>query len=214
MTDCLVTYAGIPLGAATYEQARLIAAYIPLSDVASPVVPDWPGRAVMGTMRPDRLPDREVWRRLGTLWWPVGASRFAIGHFIATQEQVAAMRPLAARGKALPLRISDGSNNITTNLWLLPPRPLSGIPGLYLCSFADDRLWWWQRAAAITVTAGTTTWAELYTDLGIALGVTITPDTINAAYLMPTADLSSRYDPCRPARCRGRMRPAGASSGR
>lgn len=72
--------------------------------------------------------------KLGSLWWPQGATRWATGHFLATDKGVAAMR--AALGYDLPnfilnpapLILSDGNTTITANMWMLPPRPLFQNP--------------------------------------------------------------------------------------
>src|SRR5262245_64049547 len=90
----------------------------------------WPGPNLAGLTFQPWVPTRPV--RPGTLFWPVGASRWAVGHFIATGAQVDAILPLAY-GNASPwkptplnLVLDTGRQNqsITASMYLLPPRPL------------------------------------------------------------------------------------------
>ncbi len=79
----------------------------------------------------------------------------------------------------------------------LPPRPLTQTPdgpNLWLLTLVDDRYFWWFKGAVLSITAGTTTWSQLYADLATALGVTIDVDTIPSAYLKPDADLALSYE--------------------
>lgn len=84
-----------------------------------------------------RLPYRDQRLRpikIGSLWWPQGATRWATAHFLTTEKGLAAMR--TALGYDLPnfilnpapLILSDGNSTITANMWMLPPRPLFQNP--------------------------------------------------------------------------------------
>lgn len=154
---------------------------------------------------PYHLPDRQP--RLGQLLWPTGASRWTVGRFLMAGSDVQRLRDLAYNGatgyKALQFILDDGTtsngnaNRIKTDLFMLPPRPLDQIHNeeqLYLLTLVDERYFWQQVAADVEVDAGTTTWAGLYAAIATALGVTITVDAVEAAYLKPGAELSSRYD--------------------
>lgn len=138
--------------------------------------------------------------QVGSLLWPWGASRFAYAHMLATDAELARIRPLVygAKGTAwnpLALKFDDArtGRSVAPSLYMLPPKPLdqiTGANGLSLLTLVDDRFRWWERAGAVTVTPGTTTWAVLIAAIATALGVTITVDTIAAAYLKPAADLA------------------------
>jgi hypothetical protein len=139
---------------------------------------------------------------IGKLYWPRGASRWAVGHFVIDEGTLKKVRPHAYASSgpvALPLIIDDGTDSITTDLYMLPPRPLFKLDGtgdqnLYLLSLVDERYWWWNKTAEITITGGTTTWANLYSSIGSALGVTIDADPVSSDYLKPPTELKSRYD--------------------
>lgn len=140
--------------------------------------------------------------KINRLYWPRGASRWAVGHFLATDSQLEAIRRQVYGGqsyRSLPFVMAEGQSTtqrIQTNLFMLPPRPLQQLvgvnskqaEGLWLLTLVDDRFFWWERAATITVPA---TWAAFYTAIGAALGVTIQPDAIDSAYLTPDAALQS-----------------------
>lgn len=146
--------------------------------------------------------DHEV--KLNTLHWPVGASRWATFHFVASANQLTKIRAAAYltsdlnKFVSLPLVFDDeNGGTITTNMWLLPPRHVAqhdGYNDAYLCTLVDDRFFWWESAALIAVTGGTTTWTGLYSSIATALGITLTPDTVAAAYLMPSTDMTGNYD--------------------
>jgi hypothetical protein len=219
------TYGGIGLAKATPELTEWVAANVPLSEVCA--FRHQP-RARLHNLN---WPAPEFLRRpvrLGSLCWPVGASRWAVGHYLATEGQLAEIRALAyaidlpnqtQSYTALDLVLDDGNadadgnptGKITASLWMLPPYPLAQnhatatqwlLPQtvneneepLYLLTLVDDRYFWWDRAADLTVTEGETTWAQLFTALGTALGVTIVVDTIPAAYLFPPAELGTAYE--------------------
>ncbi len=134
---------------------------------------------------------------LGRLSWPAGAGRWACGHWLADTDTLADIRAAGAPGSALPLVIDDGTRSITTSLYLLPPRPLAlcgGDPALYLLTLVDDRFFWHWRTSAVAVTGGTTTWAQLFAGVASALGITVTPDAIDADYLKPAPQFTSYYE--------------------
>lgn len=209
------TYAGVALAQPTPELAAIVAERIPLADIVqftpsprvSKLVINWP------TADENRL--AKV--KLGTLYWPTGASRWAVGCFLATESQLTAIRGNGATYAARPFILDDATSSITTNLWMLPPRPLfqdpdkagaavgtayakwilpktdfasSGEP-VYLLCLVDDRYFWWQKQSAISIVEGTTTWAQFIAAVASALGVTITVDAIASAYLKPPAEIAS-----------------------
>jgi len=114
----------------------------------------------------DYRPNRVI--RLGSLHWPVGASRWATFHGLATFDQLTAMEN-HCYGPTNPipadLGISDGTRSISTKMYLLPSRPLSDCQdaqGLYLVSLVDERYFWWHLSSQIDCREGVTTFAQLY----------------------------------------------------
>src|SRR5205807_1910230 len=74
---------------------------------------------------------------------------------------------------AAPLVLADGVNAVTTDLWMLPPRPLQGLTDLplYLISLVDERFFWWFKASNFFIAAGSTTWTQLFAALPAAVDV-------------------------------------------
>lgn len=217
----MISYGDVPLTSVTPGLAAHIEAALSLDELLLWETRTWPG------------PRRESWPwpgvsqaawpgpvRPGTLTWPTGASRWAVGYFLATDAQLAAIRAAlwgapnsistpggsadVAAQKALPLVLTEEDalgevvSSITADLWMLPPRPLWQIDegaGLWLLLLVDDR-YYWQSASTgdLVVTAGTTTWEGLYQSLGTALGIEIEVDEIPAAYGYPDASLTAHYE--------------------
>ena len=63
------------------------------------------------------------------MYWPRGASRWAVGYFLATLSQLNAIRAVVyahASYVAAPLVLNDETGRVvTTNLWMLPPRQIT-----------------------------------------------------------------------------------------
>ena len=88
--------------------------------------------------------------KINTLWWPTGASRWAIGLYLCSRESLQVIRgALSASGSAV-LSLSEaetGGTAIETEMFLLPPRPLTS-PGntanerLFLLPLVDARYFW------------------------------------------------------------------------
>lgn len=102
-----------------------------------------------------------------------------------------------------PQKVTYNASDVATHglvSWLVPvtqadtarERLQDGQPA-YLLPLVDARYFWWLKAGNIDVTAGTTTWAQVYTAIASALGISITVETVNSAYLKPPAELSNRY---------------------
>jgi hypothetical protein len=134
---------------------------------------------------------------LNRLVWPRDAARWASAHFVVSSSQLDAIRQqvyVSGNYTAQVLQFDDDAHDpVAPSMWLLPARPLYQIPnrtGAWLLSLVDDRFWWWRRAAVIVPS----TWAQLYADIGAALGVVITADTVPAAYLTPTNDFAASYE--------------------
>lgn len=171
----------------------------------------WPTADLAFLAFPGVLPDGPGGGRikLGRLWWPRGASRFASIHLLADDAQLLAMRGgtlSTALGLPLPFTMSwqdAGANgvtvgSITTNLMALPPLPLSSIGGsngVNLLTLVDDRWNFWTRPEGnVTVVENTTTWLDLYALLAAALGITLSIDAIPSAYLKPSKLFTTYYE--------------------
>lgn len=152
--------------------------------------------------------------RLNSLYWPSGASRWARGWFICTgeaKELIAAQAHSSGGTAALTLKLGDDSGQVTpisTSMFLLPPRPISGIkPGVtqtaaekkeavWLLPLVDARYFWQFISSGLLEPAKTDSWATLFSTLGTALGVTITADTADSDYLNPDpVEFTRRYCP-------------------
>ena len=196
----MISYAGIQLGVQDGPWADWVARNLDPS-----WLPQWAERAYAGSRFANlgliaaTPPGPLQVGRLSYHGW--GASRPALGLYIVSDNQLQAIRSAVYQGgnyTAQPLTRTDGKRTASTNLWMLPARPLgqiAGANGPELLVLTDDRHWWYFSRAAISVTVGTTTWAQLFASIGTALGVNIQVDPIPSAYLKPPADLASWIDP-------------------
>jgi hypothetical protein len=202
----MLSYGGVPLYCPTDDIRRLIDEALDPADVRHFARKSYPGGRLMnlpwlGLQKTDPL-------RIETLFWPAGASRWAEGFFLATDQELNLITPqVYANGtwNALPLVMADGKRTpLSTKLFMLPPRPIAQalfptaqpatIPGLWLLTLVDARYRWHEKAAAITCVPGTTTWAQLFANIATALGITLTVDPVNAAYLNPPGNFATQYE--------------------
>lgn len=154
--------------------------------------------------------------KLNSLYWPTGASRWARGWFICngTAKDAIVQQAHSPGGTAaLTLIIgetNDGrlGNHISAAVYVLPPRPLSGIPPgtttvgeeakavLWIIPVVDVRYFWQFVSSGDLELTNSSTWPDVFTALGTALGVTIATDTADADYLQPDwVELTRRYVP-------------------
>ena len=160
----------------------------------------YPGSALAFSGFRGALPRQQP--RIGSLHWPADASRFAVGHYAASEQQLALIRTyLSVPGNngVGDLVINDGQNIVTAkNMAMLPARPLyraitptqsSASPsGLYLLTLVDQRFaLWFNYSLGLTGS----TWADLYTAIADALGITIGGDAVNSNYGTPPSDLTA-----------------------
>lgn len=144
--------------------------------------------------------------KLNSLYWPTGASRWARGYFLSTTGD---KNQIVDSGYANhftgQLTMTDETNSlaVTCQVHVLPPRPLppgllttqEGYSGLWLIPVVDDRYFWQYRNTGNLVVTNSSTWSDLYSALGTALGVTITADTVSANYFRPDIqELTRRYE--------------------
>jgi hypothetical protein len=198
----MISYAGVPLTEPSPALRAWAEAAVRPAELYEFAARAWPGA--------ERLnwPDFPGWHppvRLGHLFWPAGASRWAVGHFVASSAQLAAVKAAAVSGtygdfRAADLVLDDGANSLTTSLWLLPPRPLAQTPGGpdgYLLTLVDERFFWWTLQKAFAVLEGTTTWADVFALPGAAWAApwttAVTADAVPSAYLAPSGEFGLYY---------------------
>lgn len=135
------------------------------------------------------------------LSWPADASRFATYYALVTDEDMATLRPLCftVDGPVAQtlLLTGDDVEEISTELFALAPRPLaqiSGLNGLWLLPLVDDRYFWWMKSANIEPAIyPRTTWADYFSLLATALGVSISVTTVPSAYSYPSLQRFTAY---------------------
>lgn len=144
--------------------------------------------------------------KINTFFNPWGASRWGIGYFITDHPNLELIREMAYSNDELaPLTLvidDDHDNSMETELYMLPAVPLSNPPlddddpavKHYLLVLVDERFFWWEKAATVSITEGTTTWAQLYSSIATSLDITLEVDTIPAAYLKPSIGFSRNYE--------------------
>lgn len=205
-----LTYAGQPLACPNAASRDWLAAHFKLSDVVEFAAATWPGkmRESWAGWTSSHLRDSLRPVKVGSLWWPNGAARFAVFHGLVGSRQLAKIRT-ATSGGASPatLKISArrrsangqfAASSITPEMYLLPPRPLADCPGtpaalssLYLLTLVDARFFWWFKSRDVEVIGGTTTWATLLGEVGSGLGVSVSPGPYTG--LAPNESLTSHY---------------------
>lgn len=137
------TYGGVSLAHPTAELREWAAQHLLLDDL-HPFRP-MPRLNLSTITWPLAAEDLHRPVRLGSLYWPSGASRWAVGTFLATEGQLADIRELAytinrttQTQEYVPLEfvMDDGNTytfadnttadaKIATDLWMLPPWPLA-----------------------------------------------------------------------------------------
>ncbi len=162
----------------------------------------WPGYITSGPiMDVTPEPPRPIY--LTRLWWPTGASRFARAHFVVNDDQLTRIRQQVQTdgnrsSQAATLVMADGTGDVSVSLWMMVAGPLQQVgdgANVWLLTLVDARYWWWGTPLSLSVNAGVTMWAQLYAQVGTALGLTITVDTIPSAYGTPTIEYAAQYRP-------------------
>lgn len=140
----------------------------------------------------------------GSLWWPRGASRWAVAHALADNQMLAEIRanvgmPKESGASTGDLVVWDGTTDyvgLTAAMYLLPPRPLAppmltslagppNVHSFWLLTLVDERYWWWFRP--VKIESRPASWADLFSTLAVALSITLTGDTdIPAVFGQPT----------------------------
>lgn len=143
-----------------------------LSNLPTPTLPDFP------PVRP------------GVLRWPTGATRFATFFAVVNTDRLNDIRGAVGDPQvAQSLQMSDGRQGkvVTAEMLMLPAVPLAqlgnDLKDSWLLLLVDARFFWQWRYGNVT---NRDSWEDLIAELAATLGVTVTPDTINAAYTAPT----------------------------
>lgn len=154
----MLTYNGVELSLNTPEITQWLESDAAILSGRSleRVLLDYPGPAhdSWAWIRTEGMPAP----RIGTLYWPNGASRWSVGYFLATTTQLDAIEATSEYNPAEPHEFkmgfplddapedpADDINLITTDLYLLAPIPLAytdGAATLYLLVFVDSRFFW------------------------------------------------------------------------
>lgn len=191
-----------PLSDLVDELDRLFIDFRLLNDFDS--ASDYPGRALGGVARPANAqahPNAAL--PLNCLYWPTSAARFAAFRGLATTSMVRDMADAARGWRAKPFVMkclphggvrpdaTEGQYTVTTDLFMLPPRPLavhgSQFEGLFLVTLVDQRYFWAGDHTSLTVTQDST-WAGLIDQVASDLGISVDYGTISPAYGQPEPD--------------------------
>ena len=90
-----------------------------------------------------------------------------------------------------------GATQLLAQMSCLPPRPITCVDDekLYLLPLVDARYWWQFEHVDLSITAASTTWANVITSIGTGIGGTITVGTVSADYFRPDpTELTRKYD--------------------
>jgi len=192
-----VTYAGVPLLTPTETALDKVRRLIDPADFV-PWSKNETGKNRRHWTIAGGVTNRPV--KVGTLYWPTGASRWAVGYFLASGNQLAQIRRQVYAGgsySSQPLVLSDGKRSLATNLWMLTPRPVGAVPkfnGIYLLVLVDDRYFWWQKTPGyVSVTPGTT-FQSLLTSVASYSGLYISQDQVASPYQYASPSLTQRYE--------------------
>ena len=189
--------------------------HIPLEDLREtlPVRSPWPSKNLAGVAYP-LWPDPPRFR-IGTYFYPAGASRWSEFHGLASTSAVNKMKAAcfpsgatAAAGKFQfvcdPSAYDSGdtlaTGGISTNLYMLPPRPLAAFGGsyddLWLVTLVDERYLWQFKAGGKQILSSASTWDGFITSLEAYLGITVNGNPVSSTYGIPSEDsaLYSLYE--------------------
>lgn len=181
----MLTYAGVSLSLDDPDGAvqDWIDRYRPLDSILAPPAAyedgrdrpqgNWPHAVGLPTFNWRTLPPD--WR-VNTLWWPTGASRFAVGLFLATQSAVAKIRKKISSSGGGTLAIGDGTRTIRPTMYMLPPRPLGASATsnpVMLLPLVDRRYFWQSSQCGQMLVGPSTAWATIRGNIVAGLGVSV-----------------------------------------
>lgn len=173
------------------------------------------------------VPDQREWKdilpqvptpppaRIGELFYPWGARRWATFRGLMHKDDVATLLPLISNFRtfgyeplpqAFVMHTGDPAKQVATQLYCLPPQPLVGVndaADLFLVTLVDERFYW--RWTAVTLkselpTGGDPrgyepsgqsgykwqhTWDTIFTQIGVAIGTIAGPVVITTGVIEP-----------------------------
>lgn len=140
--------------------------------------------------------------KFNTLWWPTGASRWAVGLFLIDFETAKYIANEVSDSAVLKAREELGCKGpwrgLSCDMWPLALRPMNYADQAgsgWALVLVDQRYWWQFKDAGELYVSCSTTWSDLLTTIGGRLGVSIDADAIPAAYLGPDpTELSRTYE--------------------
>jgi hypothetical protein len=134
--------------------------------------------------------------RINTLYWPTGATRWAVGLFLVDGQSLRTIQEYVAETGAATLRIgSDDTWVIDARMHLLPPKRISYArqksEELWLLPLVDERFFWREESIDRSVRINNdpaeqlTTWEDLFETIGFSLGLSIETGVIPDEYAYP-----------------------------
>jgi hypothetical protein len=143
--------------------------------------------------------------KINTLWWPVtGASRWAVGYFLASTAQINQIAYATGADNSGILTLSIGSQTISGTMYSLAPRMLSGVEenGIWLLPLVDQRYFWqFLDCGELKVTledadtANWTSWSDVVDQIQQQLSTTISMPTVATDYKYPDpVELTRQYE--------------------
>jgi hypothetical protein len=205
-----ISYAGVTLATPlTEDLADVIRDRVTLTEMSGQYASYFPTQFSTFFHNLDSDVPKKV--ELGSLWWPTGCTRHAVGFYLATDNELQLIRNAVGSGltsQTLSLTWVDANadgvvvDQMTTQMYMLAPQPLFAVPSLpapirqlNLIILVDQRWLFAQTSTgSLTVTDGTTLWTDLYSSLATALGITLVVDPPNAAYGKPPGQFNVKYE--------------------
>lgn len=126
--------------------------------------------------------------KIGSLFYPVGMTRWAEYWGLVNKEQLSnIVSRLDSNYAGTFVMQTDDYNKIQTTLRMLPPKPLtqfddSRVDELYILCLVDERF---HYQGAGSGDASGSTWAGLMGDIATNMGISLSVNAVDSAYLKP-----------------------------
>lgn len=116
--------------------------------------------------------------KINTLWWPTGASRWAVGLFLVGTAAIEEFISNTENSGSGTLQFQIGSTLRTWSMRMLQPRRLTFAPGVSLLVLVDDRYFWQFRDAGTLAIEqdGDATWSDVLAHIATRIGHAIEID--------------------------------------
>jgi hypothetical protein len=212
----MLLLAGQPLAVPKPELLSYIEANISIDRLRAFAARSWPGFGTVGLAYPTAYrPWPPQPYRLNRFYWPVGATRWGWGIFLADTDTANNIEDSAFGNGSIttPVTFQMSAENqvgttletVSTQVYVMPPIPLFRIlnqsgastRGMFAVAVADQRVYWRNVATpdfGISESSGTT-WTTILNSIAGALGISLTIDTINANYLLPSRAINLTNEP-------------------